>query len=114
MKMLRYWTYFAALAVPLSLSAQQDHSQHVAQLPILVDGKKTPELIPDELAYTHFILTVAEHTSPTPEEVRRRDSRVLPIRLSKQDSDSLVNALSRCPRTTRWDRERSRRFANWR
>jgi hypothetical protein len=39
-------------------------------------------------------MAIAEHRNPSVEEFRRRDSRLLPIHLSKQDSDSLVLALT--------------------
>lgn len=82
---LRQRLCLAVVLAPLSICAQQAppaaNSNNIHQLSVLVDGSKTPELIPDELAYNHYILTITEHANPTPEEVRRRDSRIHPIHL---------------------------------
>ncbi len=64
------------------------------QLPLTVDGSQTPQLIPDDLAYRHFILSVAEHTSPTPDDVKRRASRLRLIGISQADQNALIAALS--------------------
>jgi hypothetical protein len=93
----RQWAYLAIVLAPLPINANQAppvDSSHVHQLAVLVDGSKTPELIPDDLAYNHFILGVAQHLKPTPDEVRLRESRLAPIDLSKQDLGSLVSALT--------------------
>jgi hypothetical protein len=50
-------------------------------------------LIPDDLAYRHFLMAVAEHTNASGEEIRRRESRLLPLRFSKQDHDFFISAL---------------------
>lgn len=59
-----------------------------------MDGSKNPELIPDDLAYRHFLMFVAEHANATAEEVRRRDSRLAPLHFSKQDHDFFISALA--------------------
>ncbi len=63
-------------------------------LSIVVDGSKTPELIPDDLAYRHFILAIAEPRSPTVEETKRRETRLIPIGLSASDYDLCISALA--------------------
>lgn len=79
-----------------SLIGQQaptsEHSAHPQQMQIVVDGKTTPDLIPDDLAYHHFLITIAEHAQPSQEEVRRRRSRIVRIELPEQDADALVKA----------------------
>jgi hypothetical protein len=75
------------------------HSSHeiqgsTLQLPVLVDGSKTPTQIPDTLAYRHFLTTVAEPQNPSLDAVRRRDARIAPIALSAEDQEAFVNALA--------------------
>ncbi len=50
-----------------------DHSEHQATLPVAVDGSKNPDLIPDDLAYRHFIMAIAEHQKPSREELAHRN-----------------------------------------
>lgn len=64
------------------------------QLPVLVDGSKYPEQIPDQLAYRHFLLAVAEHRSPTAIEADRQRARLRPIGLSDVDSAAFRDLLA--------------------
>jgi len=86
-------TLWGASVVCTAAPAANSHD-HVAQLPIVVDGRKTPELVPDDVAYGHLIISLAEHSNPTVEEIRGRESRILQIGLSAQDAQALVNALT--------------------
>ena len=76
--------------------AQAQHAGHAvaSALPVMVDGSKSPELISNELAYRHFILSVAEHANPSEMELERRASRLRPIGLNEQDKQLLTLALS--------------------
>ncbi len=76
----------------LSVVGAQTPPQH--SLVPLVDGSKTPDQIPDDLAYRHFILAIAEHQNPSQHEYKRRDTRLDPIGFSKQDHDSCIFALA--------------------
>lgn len=67
-------------------------AQH--ELSVVVDGSKTPDRIPDDLAYRHFILAIAEHQNPTQSELTRREMRLAPIDLSKNDHDVCISALT--------------------
>ena len=62
-------------------------------LPIAVDGAKTPEDIPDALAYQHFIMAATD--SPT--TLQKRDDPLeiflSPIGLSETDQTALVDLL---------------------
>lgn len=64
------------------------------QLPVLVDGSKTPEQIPDQLAYRHFLVAVAEHRSPTPVEADRQRARLRPIGLADADHAAFRDLLA--------------------
>jgi hypothetical protein len=81
----------------LSAVISTAQTSHVHTLSIVVDGSKTPDQIPDDLAYRHFILAVAEHQSPTKDAVERREARLSPIGFSKQDHDACVLALAQLP-----------------
>jgi hypothetical protein len=64
------------------------------QLPILVDGSKTPDQIPDSLAYQHFFMAVSAHPSPSAQEQARQAAQLLPIQLCAADQQALVSALA--------------------
>jgi hypothetical protein len=63
-------------------------------LPLTVDGAETPERIPDELAYRHFILAIALPDSPSPEQRERRDVVLGRIGLSEEDYNAVLEALA--------------------
>lgn len=75
-----------------TLSAQVPQPQHT--LSVIVDGSKAPDQIPDDLAYHHFLLAVAEHQNASKEEVTRRELRLKPIGLSEKDRDLCISALA--------------------
>ena len=87
----------AALACQV-LSAQHTHGMSASgssnQLPVLVDGSKTPDQIPDNLAYHHFFSAVAAHTSPSAKEMARQNAQLLLLNLSAADRQGLVQALA--------------------
>jgi hypothetical protein len=63
-------------------------------LPVAVDGAKTPELIPDSLAFRHFLMVLALSAAATPEEVARRNVLLKRAGLSPVDNDRLLNAIA--------------------
>lgn len=63
-------------------------------VPLVVDGAKTPQLVPDDLAYYHFILAVATPSNPSIEQVSRRTRELSHARLSQSDAAALVSALT--------------------
>lgn len=86
------WICFPVLLAPMARAyGQPAHSEH--RLSVVVDGSRTPDLIPDELAYRHFILSIAERRNPSREESRRRDIRLRDIRLSDPDQYLLIAAV---------------------
>lgn len=92
--------FLAAAALTCgALSAQHSHKMSAApgssnQLPVLVDGSKTPDQIPDNLAYQHFFASVSAHPSPSAQELARQNAQLLPLNLSAADQQSLVQALA--------------------
>ena len=80
------------------LFAQHTHPQASGasplKLPILVDGSKTPDQIPDELAYQHFVKAVAAHPSPSAQEQARQSAQLLPLQLSASDQQNLITTLA--------------------
>lgn len=85
------------LACPV-LSAQHSHgtsqSGSPIQLKVVVDGSKTPDQIPDNLAYYHFFAAVSAHPFPTAQELGRQSAQLLALHLSEADQQSLVQALA--------------------
>lgn len=63
-------------------------------VPLAVDGAKTPELVPDDIAYYHFIMSAATTSNPSAEEVARRGRAIDRILLSQADSAALIGALA--------------------
>jgi hypothetical protein len=85
-------------AVSQSESDQQHSHFHrpdgLRSLPIAVDGAKTPERIPDAMAYAHFLAAIAEPLNASPERARRRASMIARIGLTAADSSAIVGALA--------------------
>lgn len=73
-------------------SAQPAPTTGVAKMPILIDGSRTPHLILDKVAITHFILSIAEHSKPTAIELERREMIHRRMGLSPDDAAKLSMA----------------------
>ncbi|HEY3826729.1 MAG TPA: hypothetical protein VGL82_19350 [Bryobacteraceae bacterium] len=100
--------FIALLRFPMGASAQMihDHSDSgnklmahaqaaaANQLPVSVNGMNTPQLIPDDLAWRHFILSVSEHSVASSDDQQRRTSRLRLTGLSASDQNSLISALA--------------------
>jgi hypothetical protein len=84
-----------ALFAPILLTgqSQQGHASH-SQLPVVVDGKKTPDRIPDDLAWNHFLIVLSEHKNASAEELQRQQSRLTPLQLAPADAKALLDAIS--------------------
>jgi hypothetical protein len=63
-------------------------------IPLVVDGANTPESVPDDIAYYHFIMATAATANPSTEEVARRARELDRVGLSNEDSAALVAALA--------------------
>jgi hypothetical protein len=76
-------------------ATQPDSQRLVRGVPLLIsaDGEKTPELIPDRLAYKHFILITAKRINASAEQVDRRESILRNVGFSKADHDLFISAL---------------------
>ena len=86
----------STIVASLLLHAQQPatSSTPIHQLPVVVDGSKSPSSIPDDLAYKHLIITLGIHNNPTAIESYRRDVLLRPLGLSDSDSAALITALT--------------------
>jgi hypothetical protein len=91
------------LAVATVLACRVLCAQHVhpqaspgspGQLPILVDGSKTPDQIPDALAYQHYFTAIAAHPSPSAQEQARQAAQLLVLHLSPADQQVLIASLA--------------------
>ncbi|HEX4133763.1 MAG TPA: hypothetical protein VHY84_04005 [Bryobacteraceae bacterium] len=63
-------------------------------LPVVVDGSKNPEKIPDTLAYQHFFAAFAAHPTPTAQEQGRQNAQLGPLQLAAADRATLVRTLA--------------------
>ena len=70
------------------------HTHHVSELPVLVDGSKTPEKIPDELAYHHFLTALATPQEASPEEQKRQEAQLLPLGLTPERRSQMIRTLA--------------------
>lgn len=76
----------------VAFAAAQDHSNHL-NLPIIADGSKNPEKIPDQVAYLLFVLQASEYHQPNKQEMDRRRALFLRLNLSQQDQNAMLSAL---------------------
>jgi hypothetical protein len=84
----------AAAQIPLADAAHHhDANSATASLPIAVDGSKTPERIPDELAYAHFLSVLAIKSAASPNEIGRRKAILAATGLANYDVDAAIKAL---------------------
>ena len=84
----------ASLLLAIACCTFSQTNNILLKLDVIVDGSKNPALIADEVAYRHFLLSIAEHQNPTPKEWRRREARLKGIGLSKADHDLLLQHLN--------------------
>ena len=70
-------------------------SRHTAApLPISVDGKVTPERIPDDLAYIHFISSVSIKSDALASEIGRRRAILRTAGLADHDAQAIIATLN--------------------
>jgi hypothetical protein len=63
------------------------------QLAVLVDGAQNPEQISDDVAYRHFLKSLAEPRLPSPIQMARRAALLRNVGLSRDDDSALLLAL---------------------
>jgi hypothetical protein len=73
--------------------AGAQESSPVTKLVVVVDGSKSPEQIPDDLAWRHFLLALAAHAQPSAQEKNRQKAQFAPLGLSDADRQELVHQL---------------------
>jgi len=80
--------FIATLSIIISSSRGTIYGQQMASqsvIPGAIDGSKTPELIPDSVAFRMFFEAVSEPPLPTPEQVRRQKAKLFRAQLSEGD-----------------------------
>src|SRR5215469_8377671 len=86
---------FAALvAWSAAVTAHAQPAPTGMQLPVLVDGSKTPGQIPDSLAYKHYLRAISVHQNPSPPEQKRQDAQFHALGLSPKDKGALAAVLA--------------------
>jgi hypothetical protein len=71
--------FVATISTMISSSLGTIYAQQRAPhsgIPGAIDGSKTPELIPDSVAFRMFFEAVSEPPLPTPEQVRRQRAKL--------------------------------------
>lgn len=90
---------FLFLIASLSCCAawgQHTHASGVPmQLPVLVDGSKTPAQIPDNLAYEHLLTAMSVPAVATDEGRNRQAAQLYGLGLAHADEQALVGILAR-------------------
>lgn len=81
----------ALTACPLLWAQHADHS--AKRLPVVIDGRTSPEKIPDELAFAHFLLALADPSVAASQRSSRRFVLLTPLDLSAQDRGAFMDAL---------------------
>ncbi len=83
-----------AQATPVNTAHQHDTAKGFHSIPIAVNGAETPEKIPDDIAYSHFVSVIAISSAATPAEVGRRRAILTTARLGQEDAKAIGNALA--------------------
>ena len=85
----------AACLVTLAAPLWAQHADHVSSgLRVVVDGRTSPEEIPDLLAYSHFLLAAASNDGTTPVDVARRTSLLEPVQLAADDATAFDTVIT--------------------
>ncbi|MGH9241448.1 MAG: hypothetical protein ACRD3G_25655 [Vicinamibacterales bacterium] len=78
----------------LDSAHQHEATSNFQPLPVAVDGAKTPEKIPDDVAYAHFLSVVALKSTPSRVELGRRKAILNSTGLHVSDAERIVTALA--------------------
>jgi hypothetical protein len=62
-------------------------------LPLVVDGRKTPDQISDEMAYRHFIQWTLVKERPSAQEVTMQQHRLTSVGLSRADLQAYLSSI---------------------
>ena len=89
-----YHTLAFAIAALLSTTSFAQPHKHISGLSLVVDGLEHPEQISDELAYRHFLMSVAQPSSPSSEEIARYNLQLAGIGFDDRDGIALLGLLS--------------------
>lgn len=88
------WSLLLIGIVLLQGRMEAQHEHHSSQLPVLVDGDRTPEAVPDDLAYAHFLAAIALEQD-APEDARKRQAaQLLPLGLEPEHQEALKRILA--------------------
>jgi hypothetical protein len=87
--------YCFCVLLSLPASAQTTTTTGVTSLVVIVDGSKNPELIPDALAWRHFLTALATHEQPTAQEQLRQQAQFAPLALAKSDAQQIAGLLGK-------------------
>jgi hypothetical protein len=77
----------------LAAAPVQEPDTHPMALVVRVNGAEKPNLIPDNLAFAHFILSAAQPAQPSEADTARRSAIQARLGLSARDEPRLHSAL---------------------
>jgi hypothetical protein len=83
----------SAVRVATSARSPAIPSPGPGELPVVVDGRTTPDAIPDGVAYRHFISTTSIPKTASAEQLLRRTLRLRSVGLSVDDQRSYIEAI---------------------
>ena len=63
-------------------------------LPVLVDGAKIPDQIPDSLAYEHYFTALAVPSTPSAQDKGRQDAQLNALQLTLADRQALISGIA--------------------
>ncbi|MGB9611858.1 MAG: hypothetical protein ACPL7M_12880 [Bryobacteraceae bacterium] len=88
------WLLLVLVAVVPQGRLWAQHAEHPAQLPILVDGDRTPEAIPDDLAWAHFLAAIALEENALERDRKRQEAQLRPLGLEPDHQAALKRILA--------------------
>ncbi len=91
--MLRKVVFLLLTFLLLGASAPAQTAAKIAPPPAVVDGKVTPNLIPDHVAYRMVLLSFSVPQNPTATDIRRQTAHLTALGLNAAEMDAAKQTL---------------------
>ncbi len=82
-----------AIGCCLAISGYGQQQRQLADIPGAIDGSKTPDSIPDEIARRLFFKAIAEPSSRTIDQERRQRTKLRSIQLTEDDLNVMASTM---------------------
>ena|ERR1700741_3375169 len=86
--------FLAAMLTGVAIAQTQTTHEHSAQVDDRIDGSVHPELIPDNVAWRLYLLTVSENPVALPNETKRQNARLKNAGLEEAHIQAMVPILA--------------------